>query len=496
MTWHRVRICCSTAPAAESPRTSSAQNNLAVAGADIITEDIAFDSEPAFQKGLAATNAEILGAGGVWVTSSSGNLNNSHAPRVAATSTGAFPDGQVAAPAGCNAINANAVAFNGADTTFDVTVGAGRSISATLQWSEPRAIFPSAGAGGFTNLDLYVLDAAAANCLAQSTAAQGGGAGDTLEQAVWTNGGAAAVNVKLAVNVTGSAGADGIPTLDLRWRGAGLTAIDATGNAGSLNPDSNYTDFATSAGAANAGADQNPATVGLEGFSGQGPVNLVSTTVCSVAYPCPATAPAGQNQSVPGGGGRTALAPTYTAADGVSVSGVGGFGVGACPAETQGDCRFFGTSAATPSSAGVAALVLDASGGPGSLTPSALTAVLGANALDRGPIGPDNAWGAGVLDAFSAATNRADLRVAKNCLPNGDAAAGVAHPCTITVTNDGPAIARAVTVSDLVLGSAPFTLATTSTGCTAPAGPQAGQRNGHVWPGGHRRRRLGHRRDQ
>ena len=129
-------------------------------------------------------------------------------------------------------------------------------------------------------------------------------------------------------------------------------------------PDSDYTDFATSAGAANAGADQNPTTVGLEGFSGQGPVNLVSTTVCSASYPCPATAPVGQNQSVPGGGGRTALAPTYTAADGVSVSGVGGFGVGACPAETQGDCRFFGTSAATPSSAGVAALVLDASGGP------------------------------------------------------------------------------------------------------------------------------------
>ena len=44
----------------------AAQDNLAVAGADLITEDIAFDSEPAFQKGLAATNAEIyLGAGGV-----------------------------------------------------------------------------------------------------------------------------------------------------------------------------------------------------------------------------------------------------------------------------------------------------------------------------------------------------------------------------------------------------------------------------------------------
>ncbi|MFC7486872.1 hypothetical protein ACOCJ7_11585 [Knoellia sp. CPCC 206453] len=451
----------------------TAQNALAAAGVEIITEDIPFDSEPAFQKGLAATNGETLAASGVWMTSSSGNLNGSHAPRVAATSSGTFPDGAAAAPAGCPGINANAVALNGADTTFDVSVAAGASIGANLQWSEPRAIFPTAGAGGFTNLDLYILDAAGANCVASSTGAQGGGSGDTIEQASWTNGGAAAVTVKLVVNRTGATGAKAVPTLDLRWRG-NVNAVDALGSAGSLNPDSNYTDFATSAGAVNAGTSQDPTTVGLENFSGQGPVTLLGTTVCSTSYPCPASAPAGQNQSVAGAAGRTAIAPTYTAADGVSVSGVGDFGSGTCPAVAQGDCRFFGTSAATPSSAGVAALVLDASGGPGSITTSALTSVLNANATDRGPAGADNAWGAGVLDAFSSATNRADLRVAKNCLPNGDAAAGTPYPCIMTVTNDGPAIARAVTLSDQVLGSGSFTLATTSPGCTAPAGVQTG----------------------
>ncbi|EAP97743.1 putative membrane protein [Janibacter sp. HTCC2649] len=451
----------------------TAQNALAAAGVDIITEDIPFDSEPAFQKGLAATNGETLAASGVWVSSSSGNLNSSHAPRVAANSTGTFPDGAAAAPAGCPGINANSVAFNGADTTFDVSVAAGASIGATLQWSEPRAIFPTAGAGGFTNLDLYILDAAGANCVASSTGAQGGGSGDTIEQASWTNGGAAAATVKLVVNRTGATGAKAVPTIDLRWRG-NANAVDALGSPGSLNPDSNYTDFATSAGAVNAGSSQDPTTVGLETFSGQGPVTLLGTTVCSTSYPCPASAPAGQNQSVAGAAGRTAIAPTYTAADGVSVSGAGGFGAGTCPAVAQGDCRFFGTSAATPSSAGVAALVLDASGGPGSLTASGLTSVLNANATDRGPAGADNAWGSGVLDAYSAATNRADLRVAKNCLPNGDAAAGAAYPCTITVTNDGAAIARAVTLSDQVLGSGSFTLATTSAGCTAPAGVQTG----------------------
>ena len=448
----------------------SAQNDLVTAGADLITEDIPFDSEPAFQKGLAATNGEILGASGVWISSSAGNLNSTHAPRVVATGTGTGPDNQ--APAGCGVAPTNTVALNGADTTFDVTVNPGATVGATLQWSEPRAIFPTAGAGGFTNLDLYIVNQAAATCLATSTAAQGGGVGDTIEQASWTNGGGAAVTVKLVVNNTGSTGAKGTPTLDLRWRGA--AAVDATGNAGSLNPDSNYTDFGTSAGAVNGGADQDPTTTPLEGFSGQGPVSLVSTTVCSASYPCPAAGPPGSNQSVPGGGGRTVTAPTYAAADGVSVSGAGGFGAGSCPAATQGDCRFFGTSAATPSAAGVAALVLDASGGPGSLTPSALTAVLAANATDRGVPGTDNAFGAGVLDAYSAATARADLAVTKICLPNGDAAAGVAHPCSITVTNNGPAIARTVTLRDDVVSSGDFTLSTTSPGCTAPGGLQSG----------------------
>ncbi|HET7801379.1 MAG TPA: hypothetical protein VFL38_13235 [Humibacillus xanthopallidus] len=448
----------------------AAQNDLVTAGADIVTEDIPFDAEPAFQKGLAATNGEILGASGVWVSSSSGNLNSTHAPRVVATGTGNGPDNQ--SPAGCVVAPTNTVAFNGADTTFDVSVNPGATIGATLQWSEPRAIFPTAGAGGFTNLDLYILNATATSCLATSTAAQGGGSGDTIEQASWTNGGASPVTVKLAVNNSGSSGAKGTPTLDLRWRGAG--AIDATGSGGSLNPDSNYTDFATSAGAVNGGADQNPTTTPLEGYSGQGPVSLVSTTVCSASYPCPASAAPGANQSVLGGGGRTAIAPTYAAADGVSVSGAGGFGAGSCPAATQGDCRFFGTSAATPSSAGVAALVLDASGGPGSLTPSALTAVMTANATDRGAPGTDNAFGAGVLDAFSAATARADLSVTKNCLPNGDAPAGVLNPCSITVTNFGPAIARGVTLSDVIQSTTGFTVATSSAGCTAPAGTQSG----------------------
>lgn len=457
----------------------AAQNNLAANGADLITEDIPFDSEPAFQKGLAASNAETLAAAGTWVTSSAGNLASSHAPRVLATGTGTTPDG---VPSGgnfgaCPNVPGNTVAFAGGDTTFDVQVGGGATIGTVLQWSEPRAIFPTAGAGGFTNLDLYLLNAAGTDCLASSTSAQGGGSGDTIEQLSWTNPSATtAANAKLVVDVAGQTGAKATPTIDLRFRGAG--AVDTPVRAGSLNPDSNYTDDATSAGAVNAGASTNPATVGVEGFSGGGPVQLRSTTVCSGSYPCPASAPVGQNQSVAGGAGRTAIAPTYASADGVSVSGAGGFGAGSCPATTQGDCRFFGTSAATPSAAGVAALALEAAGGPGTVTPAQLTAILAASAVDRtdsgGAAGPDNVFGAGVLDAYTAAVQVADLSVAKDCLPNGPVAAGASGACTITVRNLGPGTARSVTLTDAVISSGAFSVSTTTTGCTAPAGTQSG----------------------
>ncbi|HEX7276122.1 MAG TPA: hypothetical protein VF244_01995, partial [Acidimicrobiales bacterium] len=54
----------------------AALNNLVANGAEIITEDIPFDAEPAFQVGLAAQTGENIAAAGVSVHSSAGNLGN------------------------------------------------------------------------------------------------------------------------------------------------------------------------------------------------------------------------------------------------------------------------------------------------------------------------------------------------------------------------------------------------------------------------------------
>jgi len=364
----------------------AAFHNLAAAGSTMITEDLAFDDEPAFQQGLGATTADQLARHGIWISSSAGNLGNRHAPRVRATGTGRSPDGVTGTYAHCPSVPRNTVNLRGTDNTYDVVIRAGGAIMPTLQWSEPRAIFPTVGQGGFTDLNLYLMTADGTDCLATSTAVQANGVGDTIEQLLWENTGTTNVPAKLVVDVAGTSSAARAPMLDLRWRTSRVTTVDPVDRAGSLNPDSNYLGFATSAGAVGANVSTDPATTPLEVYSAAGPVQVGSSTVCPGHRPGPC-------RGVPGGGFRSFRAPAWAAADGVSVSGVGGFGSGVCPAVAQGDCRFFGTSAAAPSAMGVAALVRQQLGGH--LPPIALTAIMSVLAVHR----DDPGFGAGVLQA-------------------------------------------------------------------------------------------------
>jgi hypothetical protein len=364
-------------------------HNLADASVTMITEDIALDDEPAFQQGIGAATAEALAQHGVWVSSSAGNLGARHGPRVSAVGTGRGPDGAVGPFVNCPAAPTNTVNLRGTDNTYNLNLLPGATFLATLQWSEPRAIYPTAGQGGFTNLDLYVVDAAATTCLAYSNAVQANGVGDAIEQLIYQNTTGVAQPVRLVVDVAGTSSAVGPPLLDLRWRAlsAGVQTLDPPNRAGSLNPDSNYLGFATSAGAVNASVSTDPATVPLESFSAAGPVQIGVTTQCQ-------SGKAGPCEGRPGAAFRMFAAPNWAASDGVSVSGAGGFGSGTCPTTVNGQCRFFGTSAAAPSAAGVAALVRQANGG--TTAPRNLNSLLTALAVQRVGFG----YGAGVLRAL------------------------------------------------------------------------------------------------
>jgi hypothetical protein len=360
---------------------------LVAAGVNVIAEDLAFDSEPAFQQGVVANAREAAAIGGVSVHSSSGNRGANHSARVLAIGTGAGPDGNNGPFTNCPIAPTNLVAIApGGDTTFDLVLGAqnGVGTSFTLQWSEPRAIFPTAGAGGFTDLDLYVMDAAGTTCLATSLGVQGGGAGDTIEQ-ITMPAAMAGTAVKVVVNVFGATGAVGPPILDLRWRRS-QSQTDAPTRAGSNDPDKNYTGRAFVIGAVNAGSGN------LEGFSSAGPVNIVQTTVCPGAYPC--------GNGVPGPAPQQFQGLDFLGADGVSISGVGGFGGGTCPAVNPTDCSFGGTSAAAPHTAGCDALVRQLVGA--NTAPATIRARLASTAVDFPPAGEDSTTGAGRVDCFAA----------------------------------------------------------------------------------------------
>jgi hypothetical protein len=133
----------------------------------------------------------------------------------------------------------------------------------------------------------------------------------------------------------------------------------------------------------------------LEATSSGGAAQLGLTTRC----PGGGTGPC---VGAGGGGVNTFPAPSMAASDGASVSGVGGFGSGVCPAPNpggQGQCLFFGTSAAAPHAAGCDALVR------GFVAGSTVTSVrnrLLNTAVDMGAPGVDNNTGAGLLDCYAA----------------------------------------------------------------------------------------------
>lgn len=406
----------------------NAQINLASAGADVITEDIAFDTEPAFQQGAVAAVGDAIAAAGISIHSSAGNRGANHVARVPAVPV--LPT-DLSAFIGCPSFGAGVVDIDpGAGTSFDVDIHPGSS-TYTLQWSEPRAIFPTAGAGGFTDLDLHIMDSTGSICFGSSTAFQGGGLGDTIEQLLITNSGPAPVRAKLVVSYFGGSGAAAIPTIDLRWRGA--VAIDPPTRAGSLNPDSNYIGLATSSAAADAGISTDPTTTSLESFSSGGPVDLFLTTD-----------PSGS----PGPPPITVGGPNWTAADGVSVSGAGPF-----------PSTFFGTSAAAPHAAACDALTRQrfGLGGPGAT--AAVNAILSFFAVDRGPAGFDSEWGAGVLDCLGAA----DLSISKTD-DTDPVLAGMEMTYTLTVDNLGPTEARKVVLTDTLPSG--VTYVSDNAGCT------------------------------
>ena len=344
-------------------------------GADIIVDDIRFFQEPYFEDGPVARKVKQAVDDGVIYTSAAGNgAQNHYEADFIATTFRNMPVHDFGAAAG-----------QASDATMDVLVDAGGLVVVTLQWSDA---FGSSG----NDYDIFILDEFG-NISPGGNDTQNG-ADDPLESTFWVNPSNTIARVEIIV-------------VQHRGESRRLEMLIRFGNRMA----SRIAEYAVPAGSVFghaavsgvlAAAAANARTPDLiEPFSARGPAEIFHPTR------------------------ETRPKPDVTSVDGVRVSGVGGF-----------PTRFFGTSAAAPHVAGVAALLLQAA-------PSATAAEIGdaltASAVDLGPEGPDFTFGAGRIDAVAA------VQELGNVPPNGE----IETPSGDATITQGAAITFMATGADL-----------------------------------------------
>ncbi|HEU4386250.1 MAG TPA: HYR domain-containing protein, partial [Blastocatellia bacterium] len=359
--------------------TSFAQNirDLRTAGCDIIVDDVFYFVETPMQDGQVApvvsnTNGGVViqavndvTAAGAMYFSSAGNSGNKN-DATSGVWEGDFVDG---GPTGSPIPVGSAGNFhNFGGQSFNTLTTAG-SGPINLYWSDPLG-------GSSNDYDLFRLNAAGTTLAASSTNIQNG-TQDPYEQITQSTANPRIVIVKK----TGALGR----FLHLNTN-RGRLSISTTGQTHGHSCAANAFGVAATP-ASNFAAPPNPSGPFPNPFNSSNTVELFSSDGLRRVFFNPDSSPItpGDFSST---GGLLRQKPDITAADGVSVTGVGGFG-----------SPFFGTSAAAPHAAAIAALIK--SGNP-ALTPAQIRTALTTSSIDIEAAGVDRDSGAGIIMAFEA----------------------------------------------------------------------------------------------
>ncbi len=337
------------------------------AGANVIVDDVIYFAEPMFQDGIIAQAVDSVMAAGVAYFSSAGN-NARRAYQSAFQPGPALAAGSIPSAAGAPAFRGGtAHNFGGGIILQSVTVPGNSTISISFQWSSPY--FSVSGAPGSPNdLDIYLLNAAGTQILAGSTASNVGG--DPIEVFGFQNNGATANFTVMIVNFSGP--------------NPGL--MKYVQFRGTINT------FATNSGTIYGHANAKGAEAVGAAFYGQTPRFGVSPAVLE-SFSSSGTTPIFFDTSGHSIIDARSNKPGIVAPDGVNTTFFGS------DVDGDGFPNFFGTSAAAPHAAAVAALVLQKSPG---LLPAALYSVLESTALDMGAPGFDSDSGFGLIQADKA----------------------------------------------------------------------------------------------
>lgn len=333
---------------------------LAVAGCKIIVDDYTYFDEGAFQDGpiAQAVNAFVAG-GGLYFSSAanSGNLTSA----TSGTWEGDFLDG---GPSG-TPIPTGGVLHDfgtaGSPQAYDVVTLPSEFI--TLKWSDPL------GASS-NDYDLYILDSTGTT-IKESSITWQDGTQDPYEFVDYV----AAANDRIVV---------------MQSPGAAARALRVDTNRGVLSIGTVGSTFGHNAGANTqcmAAVYWNSAKNGTQPFSSLDKIETFSSDGPRKIFFHPDGSPI-----TPGNflfatdGGATLQKPDFAAADGVET-------------KTPGFLPFFGTSAAAPHAAGIAALVKSAKP---ALTAAQVRTILSNTAIDIMAAGIDRDSGVGVLMAKPA----------------------------------------------------------------------------------------------
>ncbi len=357
------------------------------AGADakVIADDVSYFEEPFFQEGPVGVAVSNVTASGVAYFSSAGNNNLFEGSReIASWEAPEFRDSGNCPPSlvtlseeieeaegpGTGLHPSHCMDFNpesGVDRTFGITVASGATLIADLQWAEPWE-------GVNTDIDTFLLNSKG-QVIGGSIEDNVGGSKRPFELVGWENESGAQAEVQLVINRY-----SGIANPPLKFalleNGGGVTATQKSIGSDVAGP----TIFGHNGGeyAMSIGAIRYSTTAAPEKFSSRGPVT-------HYFGPVEGTSPAPKL-----GSPQVLSKPDLVTTDG----GASTF-FASC---MSGVWRFFGTSAAAPHAAAVAALEREAK--PAESVANVEKAQREA-AVEVGTF-PPQAVGSGLLDAVGA----------------------------------------------------------------------------------------------